>query len=273
MKRLNNPKGFPLPHSLVITSVQLRSLKSSFLYCEPRAKQVFAVMITLIYPYTDMQLILSRLLRYLSKNLIVFGRKSQFSWLQSKVRGHSELLRSGGEGWTMEAMADRCLQRSDCDHKKGEGFNHYRPKNPLHLHCKRLVVYAPLLGKNTGLPCQPQSRWLGCISSGARVQWVLCGPPMPSTPSISCRLAPWLPLFHSLGIPQRSVFEQPALELPAARRRSCQSCYFREPGEERGKCVLCLWAREIQSFLSTSQHSWGFWSCHGVEHKHVLPSL
>lgn len=47
-------------------------------------------------------------------SLLVFGRKSQFLFLQSKVKGHTELLGSGEEGWTREAMADRCLQRPDC---------------------------------------------------------------------------------------------------------------------------------------------------------------
>lgn len=47
-------------------------------------------MITLIFPYTDMQLSLN--------SLLVFGRKSQFLFLQSKAKGHAELLGSGGGG-------------------------------------------------------------------------------------------------------------------------------------------------------------------------------
>lgn len=64
--------------------------------------------------------------------LLVFGRKSQFLFLQSKVKGHAELLRSGEEGWMREAMADRCLQRADCTSltiRRGEGFYHYYQKS------------------------------------------------------------------------------------------------------------------------------------------------
>lgn len=47
--------------------------------------------------------------------LLVFGRKSQlFFFFLVKVKGQAELLGSGEEGWTREAMADRCLQRPDC---------------------------------------------------------------------------------------------------------------------------------------------------------------
>lgn len=85
-----------MPHSLVITNAQLCFLKFFFLHCEPRAKQVFAVMITPIYPYTDMQLNLSPPFEVVVKELLVFGRKSQLLFLQWKVKGHAELLGSGG---------------------------------------------------------------------------------------------------------------------------------------------------------------------------------
>lgn len=94
-------------------------------------------------------------------SLLVFGRKSQFLLLQSKVKGHAELLGSGKEGRMREAMADRCLQRPDCTsvtirRKKGFTTTTKNP-SPLHLHCTGHVVNAPLFlfGKNTGLPCQP----------------------------------------------------------------------------------------------------------------------
>lgn len=56
-------------------------------------------MITLIYPYTDMQQNISPpfIVREL-KSLLVFGRKSQLLFLQLKVKEHGELLGSGEEG-------------------------------------------------------------------------------------------------------------------------------------------------------------------------------
>lgn len=144
-------------------------------------------------------------------------------------------------------MADRCLQRPDCTfvtirRKKGFTTTTKNP-SPLHLHCKGHVVKAPLfaeaktLGSPVSLfgPYPIQMAWV-YLTRGL----CLVGPVWPPYAVYpidfyppQCRLVPWLALFQSHGIPQRSVFEQAALELPATRRRSCQSCYFRELGEER----------------------------------------
>lgn len=90
---------------------------------------------------------------------------------------------------------------------------------------------APLSASLASAP----SRWLGCILTGA--QWLQCRAPCTIHPfnSNPPQRGP-RPLTASLSqlqILQLPVFERPALELPAARRRSCQSCYFRELGEER----------------------------------------
>lgn len=152
-----------------------------------------------------------------------------------------------------------------CDHKKGERFCvcvwfYYDSRPPLpppkipvllYLHCKVHVVNTALCcGKNTGLPCQPLaatlSRWLGSISPGVLAQLVLCRPPIPSIPSIFPLLSvDWFldcPSFTATGFLSAPCSSR-LLVLPATWRRSCQSCYFRALGEERGKCVRCLWLR------------------------------
>ncbi|TNN88146.1 hypothetical protein EYF80_001727 [Liparis tanakae] len=87
----------------------------------------------------------------------------------SKVKGHTELLWSGEEGWAREAMADRCLQRPDCTSvtiRREKDFlcvllvlyvpTTTNDPSPLHLHWKGHVVNALLFcGKYTGLPCRP----------------------------------------------------------------------------------------------------------------------
>lgn len=120
-----------------------------------------------------------------------------------------------------------------CDHKKGDGFYHYCQKSQ-YLHCKGHVVNAPLsCGKNTGLPClslaPTLSRWPECIWPGTQAQWVLCGPPTASIPSISTSLrVDWFPdcfSFTAAGF----------LSVPCSSRLLSS---YRQPGADRVKAVI-----------------------------------
>lgn len=157
------------------------------------------------------------------------------------------------------------------DHKM-VGFYHCHHKSqfiPSSLQ-ETCCECSSLLWQNTRLPCQPL--WLLPYPDGLGVShqgpWpsgfcmgLLYHPSHRFLPP--CRPIPWLRLFHYHGIPRLSMLEQAPLELPATWHGSCQSCYFRELDEERENvhyvCVrMCMCVREIQCFLSTSQHSWGF---------------
>lgn len=120
--------------------------------------------------------------------LLVIGQKSQFFFLQKKVRGHVELLGSEGGAWTSEWMADRCLQRPDyfSDCKLGGGLYHCHRKSqltpsPLQGTCGE---YCPSLWQKQWASLSATftlTRWPGCIVQGAQAK---CGPPLPPIPSI-----------------------------------------------------------------------------------------
>lgn len=91
--------------------------------------------------------------------LLVIGQKSQFFFLQEKVKGHAELQGSEGGAWTSESMADRCLQRPDSTSATASWEENFTTAtaNPssLHLHREEHVVNTVFYsGKNNGLPCR-----------------------------------------------------------------------------------------------------------------------
>lgn len=122
-------------------------------------------------------------------SLLVVGRKSQFFFLQEKVKGYTELLGSGGgeldegvNGWQMFTEAWLHF----CDHKMVEGFYHHYHKShftpsPQWGTCGER---SSLLWQKHWAPLSATftlSRWPGCIAQGAPAK---CGPPLPSSPSI-----------------------------------------------------------------------------------------
>lgn len=144
-------------------------------------------------------------------------------------------------------MADRCLQRPDCTSvtiRREKDFIITTKNLSVHsvstvrdMWWMLLFAVAKTLGSSVSLfgPYPIKMAWVyltrgpgpvGPVWAPYTIHLIDFCPPQ-SGP------VPWLPLFHSHGIPQRSVFEQAALELPATRHRSCQSCYFRELGEVR----------------------------------------
>lgn len=111
LKRLTNPRGFHFATFSVITNVQLLlrlwTLSQTNICCYDNTDlSIYRHAVKSVSPF---EVVVKEL-----KSLLVFGRKSQLLFLQSKAKGHAELLGSGEEGWTREAMADRCLQRPDC---------------------------------------------------------------------------------------------------------------------------------------------------------------
>lgn len=120
--------------------------------------------------------------------LLVIGQKSQFFFLQKKVKGHVELLGSEGAAWTSESMADRCLQRPDyfCDYKSGGGLYHCHRKSQLTPSPRRGTCgeYCPLLWQKQWASLSATfslTRWPGCIMQAAQAK---CGPPPPTILSI-----------------------------------------------------------------------------------------
>lgn len=118
---------------------------------------------------------------------LLIGQKSQFFFLQKKVKGHVELLGSEGGAW----LASQWLtdvnrgQTTPCDYKWGGGL--------YHCHCKSQLTPSPLRGTcGEYCPLLWQKQWVslsatftltrrpGCILQGAQAK---CGPPLPPIPS------------------------------------------------------------------------------------------
>lgn len=117
---------------------------------------------------------------------LVSGQKSQFFFLQKKVRGHDGLLGTEGGAWFSDSMADRCLQRPDsCDYKLGDGLLPLPPQIAPSLPWGTCGEYCPLLWQKQWPSLSAiftLTRWPGCIVLGARAK---CGPPLPPILSIS----------------------------------------------------------------------------------------
>ncbi len=146
-------------------------------------------------------------------------------------------------------MADRCLQRPDCTsvtiRRETDFTTTTKSPSQLHVHREGHVVNASLcFGKNTGLPClhlwpRLYPDGLGVSHQGPRPSRSCVGQlyhpshPFPPTTRLSMDRFPDCLSFTATGFLSARRLEQAALELPATRRRSCQSCYFRGRGEER----------------------------------------
>lgn len=146
-------------------------------------------------------------------------------------------------------MADRCLQRPDCTsvtmrREKDIVCVLVPPPRPPKIQVPSIVTVRDMWRMLWKKHCAPLSaslaatlsRWPGSISPGAQVQRVLYRPPIYHQGYLPTSVWPGS-LTAPLSQPQDSsalrVREMAALELPASRRRSCQSCYFRALGQER----------------------------------------
>lgn len=188
------------------------------------------------------------------------------------MKEHSELPASGEVGWTREAMADRCLQRPCCTSawRRERDFLCISlcscfsswPPCPLRGKCGECRSLLWRRNPNTRLPCQPPwpptlSRWPGSISPGALglvvPVWAPSRhPPHRFLPTSVCVLVLDCPSFTANGFLSAPRSSRLLSSYPRPDADRVKAVILENWVRRGGKCVRCLWGREIQSFLSTS---------------------